>query len=124
MTIQKSAEDYLEAILHIGKIKEHVRAIDIVHHLDLSKPSVSVYLKNLKNNGYINVDSNGYITLTENGADIANKISERHEILSDILIKLGVGRDIAIEDACKLEHAISDKSFDALKKYYFNRLQS
>lgn len=124
MTIQKSAEDYLEAILHIGKIKEHVRAIDIVHHLELSKPSVSVYLKNLKNNGYIHVDGNGYITLTKEGADIASKISERHEILSDILIKLGVDKDTAIEDACKLEHAISDESFDALKKYYFSRLQS
>ncbi len=122
MKIQESAEDYLEAILHLSKRMEHVRSIDVVHHLGLSKPSVSVYLKNLKNNDYIKIDTNGHITLTEKGMDIASKISERHEILSNILIKLGVTEAVALEDACKLEHAMSDESFEALKAYYSNHM--
>ncbi len=123
MKIQESAEDYLEAILVLGKEKEHVRSIDVVHYLGLSKPSVSVYLKNLRLNNYINVDTNGYITLTDSGLEIANKISERHEILAKILMALGVSREVAFEDACKLEHAISDESFNALKKYYTDTIR-
>lgn len=118
MKIQESAEDYLEAILHLGRTKEHVRSIDVVHHLGLSKPSVSVYLKNLRINEYINIDSNGYITLTDKGMSIASKISERHEFLSNMLISLGVNRETALEDACRLEHAMSDESFEALKGHY------
>ncbi len=118
MKIQESAEDYLEAILHLSKHKEHVRSIDVVHHLGLSKPSVSVYLKNLRLNEYIEIDSNGYITLAEKGLSIATKIAERHEFLSNLLINLGVSNEVALEDACKLEHAISDESFEALKNYY------
>ncbi|MBQ8412622.1 MAG: metal-dependent transcriptional regulator [Lachnospiraceae bacterium] len=124
MKIQESAEDYLEAILHLGRIKEHVRSIDVVHHLGLSKPSVSVYLKNLRLNEYIDIDSNGYITLTDKGMAIASKISERHEILSNVLVSLGVNKEVALEDACKLEHAISDESFEALKKYYLKQINN
>lgn len=118
MQIRESAEDYLEAILHLSKTHEHVRSIDVVHHLGFSKPSVSVYLKNLRLNGYINVDTNGHITLTDDGMDIASKIYERHQVLTDILVALGVTKEVALEDACRLEHALSDESFDALKKYY------
>ncbi len=118
MQIRESAEDYLEAILHLSKTHEHVRSIDVVHHLGFSKPSVSVYLKNLRLNGYINVDTNGHITLTDEGMEIASKIYERHQVLTDILVTLGVTKDVALEDACRLEHALSDESFDALKKYY------
>ncbi len=118
MQIRESAEDYLEAILHLSKTHEHVRSIDVVHHLGFSKPSVSVYLKNLRLDGYINVDTNGHITLTDEGMEIASKIYERHQVLTDILVTLGVTKDVALEDACRLEHALSDESFDALKKYY------
>lgn len=120
MQIREAAEDYLEAILYLSKTHEYVRSIDVVHHLGFSKPSVSVYLKNLRINGYINVDTNGHITLTEEGMEIASKIYERHQVLTDILVKLGVSQDVALEDACRLEHALSDESFDALKKYYTN----
>ena len=92
----------------------------MVHHLGFSKPSVSVYLKNLRINGYINTDTNGHITLTDEGMSIATKIYERHQVLTDILVKLGVTKEVALEDACRLEHALSDESFDALKKYYTN----
>lgn len=122
MKIQESAEDYLEAILSIGEKKEFVRAIDVVHFLEISKPSVSVYLKNLKNNGYINVDSDGHITLTESGRAIAEKTYERHKILANIFIALGVNEEIAFKDACRVEHDLSDESFQAVKSYYLNNI--
>lgn len=117
MKIQESAEDYLEAILYLGQTREHVRAIDVVHHLGLSKPSVSVYLKNLRTNGYINVDEKGYLTLTESGMEIASKIYERHETLAHIFMTLGVSKDTAYADACRIEHDLSDETFQALKKH-------
>ena len=118
MKIQESAEDYLEAILHLSKTKEFVRSIDVVHHLGYSKPSVSVYLKNLRVNGYIDVDSEGHITLTESGMAIAARIDQRHEMLANILMQLGVSKDVAYEDACGLEHHLSDESFNAIKDYF------
>ena len=118
MKIQESAEDYLEAILHLSKKNEFVRSIDVVHHLGYSKPSVSVYLKNLRVNGYISVDSDGHITLTDSGMEIARRIDQRHEMLANILIKLGVSKEVAYEDACGMEHHISDESFNALKNYF------
>ena len=118
MTIQESAEDYLEAILHLSGTREHVRSIDVVHHLNLSKPSVSVYLKNLKNNGYLNMDEKGYLTLTDTGMAIAKKIYERHQVLAKIFMRLGVDEETAYEDACKTEHDLSDKTFEALKNYF------
>ena len=118
MKIQESAEDYLEAILHLSKTREFVRSIDVVHHLGYSKPSVSVYLKNLRVNGYIDVNSDGHISLTEKGMAIAARIDQRHEMLANILIQLGVSRDVAYEDACGMEHHLSDESFNALKNYF------
>lgn len=118
MKIQESAEDYLEAILYLSKTKEHVRSIDVVHHLNLSKPSVSVYLKNLRINGYIAMDEKGYLTLTDSGMQIASKIYERHETLAHLFIALGVSKEIAYEDACRIEHDLSDETFQALKNHY------
>ncbi len=120
MKIQESAEDYLEAILFLGKSHEHVRSIDVVHHLGLSKPSVSVYLKNLRVNGYINVDDKGYLSLTEEGMKIASKIYERHETLAHLFMSLGVNEETAYEDACRIEHDLSDETFQALKNHYIN----
>ena len=120
MKIQESAEDYLEAILFLGKSHEHVRSIDVVHHLGLSKPSVSVYLKNLRVNGYINVDDKGYLSLTEEGMKIASKIYERHETLAHLFMSLGVNEETAYEDACRIEHDLSDETVHALKNHYIN----
>lgn len=118
MKIQESAEDYLEAILYLSERNEHVRSIDVVHHLGLSKPSVSVYLKNLRVNGYLNMDDKGYLTLTDTGMEIASKIYERHKVLSQMFISLGVNEDTAYADACRIEHDLSDETFQALKKHY------
>ena len=118
MKIQESAEDYLESILIINEKKEFVRAIDIVNHLGISKPSVSVYLKNLRENGYVNIDDKGHLSLTDTGLSIAEKIYERHKIISSLLMSLGVNEDIALKDACKIEHDLSDETFYAIKNYY------
>ena len=117
MEIHESAENYLEPILVIGKRKPQVRSIDIANELSFSKPSVSVAMKNLRVNGYINVDREGFITLTESGRTIAEKIYERHELLSAWLIHLGVNPQTAAEDACRMEHVISTESFQAIKRH-------
>ena len=122
MKIHESAEDYLESILFLGKSHEHVRSIDVVHHLGLSKPSVSVYLKNLRVNGYINVDDKGFLSLTEEGMKIASKIYERHETLAHLFMSLGVNEETAYEDACRIEHDLSDETFQALKNHYINHM--
>ncbi len=116
MKIHESAENYLETILMIKNKKGAVRSIDIANELEFSKPSVSVAMKNLRANGYIDVDTNGYITLLESGQEIAEKMYERHTTLSNWLISLGVDEKIAVEDACKIEHIISTESFEAIKK--------
>lgn len=116
MKIHESAENYLETILMIKNKKGAVRSIDIANELEFSKPSVSVAMKNLRSNGYIDVDANGYITLLESGQEIAEKMYERHTTLSNWLISLGVDEKIAVEDACKIEHIISAESFEAIKK--------
>lgn len=121
MKIQESAEDYLESILMLSQSKEHVRSIDIVRKMELSKPSVSVAMKKLRENGYINMDSEGYITLTDDGLKIAEKIYERHEFISHWLEDLGVHKDVAMADACRIEHVLSDETFDAIKKKYSGR---
>lgn len=115
MKIQKSAEDYLETILILSNRQGLVRSVDIAAELAFSKPSVSVAMKNLRENGYIEVDSGGYITLLPSGREIAEKIYERHTLISDWLIALGVPKEIALSDACKIEHVISDESFAAIK---------
>lgn len=119
MQIRESAENYLETILILSqrKGKGEVRSIDIVNELELSKPSVSVAMKNLRENGYITVDKDGYIRLTDKGLEIAEKMYERHTLLSQWLIKLGVDEKVAVEDACRMEHVISAESFAAIKKH-------
>ncbi|MBQ8331502.1 MAG: metal-dependent transcriptional regulator [Clostridia bacterium] len=116
MKIQESAENYLETILVLQKRNGHVRSIDIVNELEFTKPSVSVAMKNLRQNGLIEVDPNGYITLLEQGRAIAEKIYERHTILTDWLVGLGVNPNTADADACKIEHVISTESFLAIKE--------
>lgn len=116
MNIRESAENYLETILMIKNRKGAVRSIDIANDLGFSKPSVSVAMKNLRNNGYIEVDENGYITLLESGREIAEKMYERHTTLSEWLISLGVDEKTAVDDACRIEHIISAESFEAIKK--------
>ncbi|MBO5448627.1 MAG: metal-dependent transcriptional regulator [Ruminococcus sp.] len=117
MKIQESAENYLETILIIHERKGEVRSIDIVNELEFSKPSVSIAMKNLRENGYINVNKDGYITLTEKGAEIAERIYERHRLISRCLILMGVDPATAVEDACRVEHVISQETFEAIKKY-------
>ena len=117
MALQESGEMYLETIYVLSKANAHVRSVDISEHMGYSKPSVSRAVGLLKKDGYIQVDADGYITLTEAGTDVANKIYERHTILSRMLMLLGVSPETAAEDACRLEHAISDESFRAIKQY-------
>ena len=119
MQIRESAENYLETILILSqrKGKGEVRSIDIVNELEFSKPSVSVAMKNLRENGYITVDKDGYIRLTDKGLEIAEKMYERHQLLTSWLIKLGVDEKVAVEDACRMEHVISAESFAAIKKH-------
>ena len=117
MKIQESAENYLETILMLGHTKPHVRSIDIANELDFSKPSVIVAMKNLRQNGYIQVDGNGYITLTDAGRKIAETMYERHTMLSSWLVYLGVDQKTAVEDACRMEHVLSADSFDAIKRH-------
>ena len=117
MQIHESAENYLETILMLHNRLGMVRSIDIATELGFSKPSVSVFMKNLRENGYILVDKDGYITLTDAGRAIADKIYERHTFLTNWLTSIGVDPEVAAEDACKMEHAISSESFTAIKKF-------
>ena len=117
MKIQESAENYLETILIIKNRKGVVRSIDIVNELEFSKPSVSVAMKNLRENGYIDVDDKGYISLLAKGMEIAETMYERHIAISSWLIAIGVNPETAVEDACKIEHVISAESFEAVKNY-------
>ena len=116
----ESAENYLETILMLGKEKGNVRSIDIATALSFSKPSVSVAMKNLRENGYILMDKDGYIALTEKGHEIAETIYERHTLLSSFLMYLGVSRETATQDACRIEHVISPESFEALKQHVYS----
>ena len=116
MKIQESAENYLETIYMLSRHKPYVR-IDIANELSYSKPSVSVAMKNLRENGYIRMDEQGHITLTETGQSIADVMYERHILLSNWLIYLGVDPQTAAEDACRMEHVISPESFEAIKKH-------
>lgn len=120
MKIHESAENYLEAILIISLRQAHVRSIDIANELEVSKPSVSVAMKNLRENGYIHMGSEGYITLTESGQKIADTMYERHTLLSQWLIHLGVPEEVAVSDACKMEHVLSPETFLAIKNHVKN----
>ena len=117
MTLLESGEMYLETILVLSQQKDHVRSIDVAEYMQFSKPSVSRAVGILKNGGYIEIDSFGYISLTDSGREAAERIYERHRILSEILMRLGVDEKTATEDACKMEHYISDTSFAAIKEH-------
>ena len=112
----ESLEDYLETILMLQKSKGQVRSIDIANEMNFTKPSVSVAMKNLREKEYITMDSTGYITLTEAGRQRAENVLERHTILSDWLISIGVNKETALADACKVEHDLSEESFEAIKR--------
>ena len=117
MKIQESAENYLEAILILNKRNGEVHAIDIAAELEFSKPSVSVAMKRLRENGYVEVNGMGHITLTDKGMEIAQRMYERHTFLSSWLASIGVDPVIAAEDACRMEHVISAETFDAIRAY-------
>lgn len=117
MNLQESGEMYLESILILLKERKEVRSVDIGEYMGFSKPSVSRAVGLLKSGGYITVDESGYIDLTADGREIAEKIYERHTFLTEYLIRLGVSPDVAAEDACKMEHDISDETFRAIRNY-------
>ena len=116
MKIHKSAEDYLEMILRLSEEKGYVRSVDIASGLQVSKPSVSVAMKHLREDGYITMNRESYITLTETGMEIARRIYDRHKALTEILIRIGVDPVVAQEDACRIEHDISNQTYDAIVK--------
>ena len=120
MSIQESGEMYLETILILSRKGQPVRAIDVGTHMGYSKPSVSRAIGILRRNGYLESDANGHLTLTDSGRAVAEKIYERHNILTSLLVALGVEEEIATEDACKMEHAISDRSLELIKAYVDN----
>jgi Mn-dependent DtxR family transcriptional regulator len=117
MPIQESGEMYLETILVLTKRGGPVRSLDVANEMGYSKPSISRAMGILKNDGYIEIDESGYITLTTEGKKIAKTIYERHIVISELLISLGVDKKTAEEDACRIEHVISPKTFRALKKF-------
>ena len=114
----ESLEDYLETILMLYKSTGQVRSIDIANEMNFTKPSVSIAMKNLREKGYITMADNGYITLTESGKERAESVLERHTILADLLISIGVNEETAREDACKVEHDLSEESFEAIKRVF------
>ena len=118
MHIQESGEMYLETIHVLTKKMNSVRSIDVCEYMGFSKPSVSRAVGLLKTGGYLTVDEDGYLNLTDTGREIAEKIYARHTVISGFLVKLGVAPDIAADDACKLEHHLSDESFEAIRKLY------
>ena len=117
MNLQESGEMYLETIFILSKTNPHVRSIDVVEYMGFSKPSVSRAIGLLRSGGYVNMDKDGYLTLTEAGYEVADKMYERHRLISGFLTALGVSEETATADACKIEHHISDESIEAIKKF-------
>ena len=117
MHLQESGEMYLETIYILSSKSRYVRAIDVGEYLGYSKPSVSRAMGLLKNGGYVTADEDGYLALTETGLEVAAKIYERHTVLTDLLVRLGVDKKTATEDACRIEHVISDQSFQAIQRH-------
>lgn len=117
MRLMESGEMYLESLLILTQQKGHVRAVDISEYMGFSKPSISRGISLLKEGGYVAADEDGFLILTESGKQVAEKIYERHRLLTQYLIRLGVDEKIAAEDACKIEHHISDESFSAIKRH-------
>lgn len=124
MKIHQSAEDYLETILELKEQLGIVRSIDIANELGYSKPSVSVAMKRLRENGYLEMDKEGYITLKPSGLEIAQRIYERHRVLRCLLLDLGVDEQTAAADACKIEHALSEQSFEKIKELTLERYEA
>ena len=118
MKIHEAAENYLETIYILSKTNPNVRAIDICTHLGYSRPTVSVALKQLKQDNFIDVDGNNYITLTNSGLNVALSMYDRHETIAQMLMQLGVNENTAYEDSCKIEHVISQESFKAIKDHF------
>lgn len=118
MAITEAVENYLETILILSKAQPDVHAIDICSYLGYSRPTVSIILKKMKDEGLVNVNDDNHITLTDEGKTIAERIFERHNLLSSFFIYLGVKKDQALEDACKIEHDLSQETYDLLKKHY------
>ena len=123
MEIHESAEDYLETILILKERSGQVRSIDIATEMNYTKPSISVAMKKLRDNGYIEVDKDGFITLTASGYEIASNIYNRHKVLTDFFISLGVDQKVAAEDACKIEHDLSDETFEKIRAHALTTYQ-
>jgi len=123
MQIKESAENYLETILVINNKKGYCRSIDICNEMGFSKPSVSVYMRNLREENYISVDNGGNIALTEKGRAIAEKIYDRHNVIAGFLMQLGTSEETAYKDSCKIEHDISEESFLLIKEQYLKNLK-
>ncbi|MCI1982926.1 MAG: metal-dependent transcriptional regulator [Oscillospiraceae bacterium] len=123
MEIHESAENYLETILMLKERQGQVRSIDIVNHLGYTKPSISVAMKRLRENGYIEMDHEGYISLTDSGMEVARRIYTRHKWLTKFLVKLGVNEKTAETDACKMEHDVSDETFRKLREHAMENLK-
>ncbi|MBR3298743.1 MAG: metal-dependent transcriptional regulator [Clostridia bacterium] len=121
MNLQESGEMYLETILRLSEKKERVRSIDIADEMGYSKPSISRAMRILKENGFIVIDSLGAITLTEKGRASAEKTYERHRVLTSLFIGLGISAEVAADDACKIEHVISDETFEAIKRHIIDK---
>lgn len=117
MHLHESAEMYIETIYRLSRESAYVRSIDVAEAMGYSKPSVSRAVSLLRQGGYVVMDEHGRLTLTEKGCSVAEKVYERHTVLSGLLISLGVDRETAAEDACRIEHVISDQSFEAIKQY-------
>ncbi|MCI6560984.1 MAG: metal-dependent transcriptional regulator [Ruminococcus sp.] len=117
MAITEAVENYLETILILSKDQPNLHAIDICSYLGYSRPTVSIILKKMKDDGLVTVDDDNHITLTETGKAVAEQIYERHKLLSELLIHIGVSKETALKDACKIEHDISDETFEALKNF-------
>lgn len=117
MKIRKSSEDYLEAMLVLKERHGYIRSIDIAAELNVTKPSVSYATKRLRENGYITMDKDGLITLTDMGMEIAENMYERHRLLAQFFVRLGISEDVAREDACKIEHDLSEETFQAIKNH-------
>ncbi len=121
MKSSQSSEDYLKTILILSKRLPVVRSVDIANELGYKKSSISIAMSKLLDRGYITITYSGFISLTEEGKSLAEKINERHTLFTDFLVSLGVAHDIAEKDACRLEHAISDESFVAFKRFWLNQ---
>ncbi len=117
MALKESGEMYLESIYSLQKSIGNVRSIDLAEYMNYSKPSISRGVGILKNDGYINISNEGFITLTEKGLSLAKKVYERHTVITELLTRLGVNKEIAAKDACRIEHVISEESFNAIRKH-------